>query len=144
MLTQETTKGVSQDLGFRDVVNQHQYTTIFTTLIIKYFPIDRAVSSRPLTVRRRCFRQGNTAMTFDLLANSLRGRPAQPAKTSSTVLPASSRQEATEAFQSTVDFQDTVGVFIRHQESTGHVLKNTLVKILQSLKLFTHLDEVGF
>jgi hypothetical protein len=43
-----------------------------------------------------------------------------------------------------VDFQDAMGVFIRHQEPTGHALENALIEILQGLKLFTHLDEVGF
>ena len=43
-----------------------------------------------------------------------------------------------------IDFQDAMGVFVCHQQSTGHALEDALVKILQGLKLVTNLDEVCF
>src|SRR5499427_4426088 len=88
VLTQEAAKSIPEDLGFRDVVNQHQHATIFAPLVIKYLPMDRAVMFAPTHSAQTMFPQGNTAVVFDLLGEFAEGhRPDQPAKTSSTVLP---------------------------------------------------------
>src|SRR6266568_1988180 len=80
VLTQETTQSVPEDLGFRDVVNQHQHATIFAPLIIKDFPMDRAVMFAPTHCAQTMFAQCNTAVAFDLLGEFTEGQARPTSK----------------------------------------------------------------
>src|SRR5262249_7858411 len=80
VLTQETTKSVPEDLGFRDVVNQHQHATIFAPLVIKDFPMDRAVMFAPTHRAQTMFPQGNTAVAFNLLGEFAEGQARPTSK----------------------------------------------------------------
>src|SRR5262249_15085602 len=80
VLTQETAQSVPQDLGFRDVVNQHQHATIFAPLVVKYFPMDRVVMFAPTHSAQTMFSQCNTAMAFNLLGEFAEGQARPTSK----------------------------------------------------------------
>src|SRR5882724_13156356 len=77
LLTQETAKGVAQNLCFGDVVHQNHHTLIFATLVIQHLPMDRAVMFAPARREQAMFLQRNTPMAFNLIGKFLE-REARP------------------------------------------------------------------